>query len=505
MSKHRFAKKAEELSSYIKKAIEKNPDEGNKQIARILIKTHKWPYSVDYIRHVVAAYKQIAEERDEIVTKEIDTAQEKEKSGLELRDDYVINWTNKTIITDLGEYGNYVATFDKHGLIQRMYVYDDGNETAAIVAMEHDFSHTKAVYKYAKIHGFSKASPPQTDLEFELGKGVEESVEENIQTMKRSVYKKTQKRKWKEIVTASEKWWNLEHTLLEEIKALMFELKGRKIEKLNSIIPETDYKFASFIGMTDIHYLKLCYNHKGEITYDRKIARERMKEHTISLARETARYGKPEKFFVMVGCDNIHIDGMHQSTTKLTSQHQATDGLWRLELKNYFKLIIDQIEFYKQIAPVTAIPVKGNHDYETSIALQAMLELYYDEDPDVDIVICHDARAYVQYHQACFVVTHGDELGSINNLENQAHKLIMGEAKDQGINVMDVEYYLLLHGHEHVGSSRDLNGRVQRIGLPSMSDIDDFWHKEKGYVGRQPESLVVIVDRHLGRKALLYA
>ena len=282
-------------------------------------------------------------------------------------------------------------------------------------------------------------------------------------------------------------------------------MKTQRFQQLKSIVPDTGLKFASIIGISDVHYMKLCHNHLGEITYDRKIAKARLEEHVIKLAKETARYGKPEKFIVLVGNDNIHVDGMHHSTTKFTSQHEATDGLWRLEFKNYVQMQIDMINYYKQIAPITLLPVKGNHDYEMSIALQAFLEIYYKDDEQVEVIVCHDARAYMQYGKVCIMATHGDELKSIPNLERQIHKLIMGEAKNQGINMNEVERYIILHGHEHVGSYRDLNGGVQRFGLSSMSDIDDWWHKENGYVGRQNETPCIIVDPNDGRKAILYA
>jgi predicted phosphodiesterase len=498
MSKHE--KRARLLHDAITQALKTNPKASNSQIAKTLV-----AQGVDgawgHLRHVVADWRNLT--NNPIPDQEIKI---EEKRGLEIRgDNIVVNWTNRQIVTDLGEYGTYVASFDRHNLIQRKYVYAHGNETAAIVAMDFEFPHTKAVYIYARHHGFSKSSPPQTDLEFETGTTVEEAVEENIQTLKRRVYKKTQKREWIETMDAAAKWWNFENTSLEAIQAAAIELRQRQPLQLDLITIPTDYKFASFIGITDVHFMKLCYNHLGEVVYDRRIAIERLKQHTISLATETSRYGVPERFYVMIGNDNIHVDGLHQSTTKQTSQAQATEGVWRVELKKYIEMQIDLIEHYRQIAPVTIIPVKGNHDFETSIALQAFVEIYFRTYDDVDVIVCHDARAYVQYGKVCFVVTHGDEMRGIKNLESQAHKLIMGEAKLQGINTMEVEYYILLHGHEHVGSTRDLNGRVQRIGLSSMSGIDDWWHKSNGYVGRQNESQVIIIDPDNGRKAILYA
>ena len=497
----KYAVIAKKLHLIISKTIQENPKLSNVKIAEIL-SSKGVNGTVNYIRGIVGEWKS----NNSVEVQGVQLVDVKSKKGLELRGDkIVINWENRQIITDLGEYGTYVASFDRHSLIQRKYVYSYGNETAAIVAMEFDFPHTKAVYIYARHHGFSKSSPGQTDLEFELGKTVDEAVEENVQTMKRRVYKKTKKREWQETVDAAASWWNFDNTVIEAIEALTMQIGERKIEQLDFMIPENDYKFAALIGISDAHYLKLCHDHLGNITYDRKIALLRIKDHVQKLASEASRYGRPEQFFVLLGNDNIHVDGMHHSTTKLTPQHQATDGLWRLELKNYIQLQLDIIDYYKQISKVVVIPVKGNHDYQTSIAIQAFVEIYYQNDPLVEVVVCHDARSYTQYGKVCVIATHGDELGSVKNLELQSHKLIMGEAKEQGINVQEVEYYILVHGHEHVGSYRDLNGHVQRIGLPSLSGIDDWWHKEKGYVGRQPESNTVIIDRESGRKAILYA
>jgi hypothetical protein len=322
--------------------------------------------------------------------------------------------------------------------------------------------------------------------------------------MKLQVYKGTQKRKWKETTNAAEKWWNFENTILEQLEVLSAEYTQNVPEILEFKIPKSDYKFAALVGISDTHYLKLCYDHLGNVVYNREIAKKLIKEHSEILAKEISRYGRPERLFVIIGNDNIHVDGIHHSTTKLTPQHNATDGLWRLELKNYIKIQFDLINFYKQIAPVTIIPVKGNHDYETSIALHAFTELHYENDEQVEVLTCHDARAYVQYEETCLIATHGDELGSVKNLESKIHMMVMGEAKNHGIDVQKVNRFLLIHGHEHVDSSRDLNGNIQRIGLPSLSATDDWWHKGNGYVGRRPESKAIIIDPREGRKAILY-
>ena len=510
-SKWRRFKKAQELHSKIERFIAKNPEGSYKSfsaLARKFIKKEKAvsDFSEKYVYDILTDWMRMTDNQrlglhDENDDPVLDTNSRK---GYETRDGYVINWTNNTIITDLGHWGDWVCTFSRHKNIQRKYVHAHGDETAAIVAMEFNFPHAKAVYKYAKIHGFTKTSVPQTDLEFEMGLTKEDAIEENLQTKKRRVYKGTQKELWRQTEKYAEKWMKFEASVMDALQNIEYQ-EYPKIKLPSIIKTRARERFAALIGISDVHYLKLCYDYMGNITYDRTIARKRLKDHTIKLAKETSRYGKPDHFYLIMGNDNIHVDGMHHSTTKLTTQHQATDGLWRLEFENYVQMQIDYVNYYKQIAPVKLIPVKGNHDYQMSIALMAFLSIHFRDDPMVEVLVNHDARCYTQYGETCIVATHGDELGSIPKLEREAHKLIMGEAKLQGINTMEVEHYILVHGHEHVGSYRDLNGHVQRIGLSSLSDIDDWWHKEKGFVGRQPESKVVIIQKKRGRKAILWA
>lgn len=527
--KERIHRLANEYSVTIKEFISKFPNYNVTQIAEEIIKAGIVTLNIDYFRKIVAEYcrynnielrkgKRDGEVPDEFKDKRTKTKsgagtspieekvkEPEKKSGFEIKDGYVINWTNNTIVTDLGEFGTYVSSFSRHKLIQNAYVHAGEGDTAAKVAMTFNFPHAKSVYQYAKIHGFTKSSIPQTDFDLENGFIDEESaIEENMQALKLKIYKGTELRKWKETEAAASKWWNFENTIMEDLKVVMSETDQIRAEQLNFIISPTDFKFSSVIGISDIHYLKICYDYKGNITYNREIAKQRIEEHTQKLAEETARYGRPENFYVIVGNDNLHIDGISHSTTKGTFQHEATDGLWRLEFKNYVKIQMQMIEYYKQIAPVVLVPVKGNHDLQSSIALQSFLSLHYSEDPLVNVIDCYDDRCYIQYGTNCFVFTHGDELRSIAKLEREAHKLVLSEAKEQGVNIQEVTSFTLFHGHLHPGSMNDLGGFVERIGLSSLHLGEDGWHRTNGFIGRQHKSQVIQFEPEFGKKGISY-
>ena len=237
------------------------------------------------------------------------------KPSLEVRGDHiVINWVSKTIVTELGEYGQMVCSFDMHNAVQRAYVHMGEGKTASDVARDFDFPHAKAVILYAKHHGFTKSSLPQTDLEFELGLTVEEAVEQNIQTMKRDAYKKTEKAKWAEIMKGYEKWNMFHNTVLKPFENHIEQFVSVR-QPIKYTVPKMEAKtYNVVVGMTDLHYLKLAVDDMGNIVYNREIARKKLFETQKDLIAQIQMYGKPEKFTVIAGSDGIHFDNPLQTT-----------------------------------------------------------------------------------------------------------------------------------------------------------------------------------------------
>ena len=427
------------------------------------------------------------------------------KTGLESKGDHVvINWSTKTVITDLGEYGNIVCSFDMHKAIQKSYVWSGEGETAAIVAMKFDFPHAKAIHKYAKLHGFTKSSLPQTDIEFESGLTVEDAVKENIQTLKRDTYKKTEVAKWKFIQDNSDKWLNFHHNVLKPLENHIAEhLPKFKPERLRLSSKKNNKNFALVSGISDIHYMKLCYDARGNTIYDRKIALKRVAEHTKVIIDKTLSYGVPEKIFIPVANDNIHVDGFEHTTTKGTSQVGQTDGIWKIELGNYLDMTMAMVETYAKIAPVELVILFGNHDKQTSHLLQVALERIYRGRKDITVHVRYLARTYLKYYNTGLLFTHSDEMKPAK-MQQQSHQLIMGEARQQDININEIKQWFLFAGDLHADAYKDLGGFVKYYVMPSLTPCDE-WHFNSGYSGKSEESAGYIVSREGVMEAIYYA
>ena len=475
-----------EINTYIKENFEKEDD---RQIAGVCGIT---PNAVEHRRRSLGL-------------KRPKVANGGGKQGVEIRQDglIVINWDNKTIITDLGEFGSFVCGFSMHGAIQRAYVtsYEGKGDTAAEVATRFSFAHAKAVWKYAKIHGFTKSSLGQTDLEFEMGMTAEEAAKENIQSLKRRAIKITEQKKWQKTQADSDKWNQFEHSIFYPLKDWIdVNLPKYKPPVFKGGVRKGN--FAAVIGVSDWHYMKLAFSHDGREVYNREIALERLREANNALIKDIMMYGVPDKIYVPVGTDNLHIDNPQQMTTKGTPQAGQTDGDWHAELDNYLEAVVKMIELYAQIAPVEVVSMPGNHDKHTSYLMASFLSMFFNKHKRISVSKVLHPRCYITYGNNLFVFDHGDGK-SIRKFQGNMHKLVLVEAKDQGINMHNISNIYFFSGHLHFEMSIDLGGIKHHI-IPSLSTPDQ-WHREHLYVGTREQASAYIIDKETGERAVVFS
>lgn len=430
-----------------------------------------------------------------------------EKVGMEQREGYVINWSTKQLLTDIGDGQDMVVmSFQIHGAIQRAYV-DKKNggegETAAEIAMRFpQFPNAKAVYKYAKIHGFSKGSTPQTDLEYELGVSEEDAVKENVQTFKRRVYKQTQKRIWQEVQRDADKWVHFQDNSLHPLKDWIME-NGPKYRPPKYKPTKKASPLAAVVGLSDLHFLKLAFDHLGNQTYNKEICEKLLYEANNSLITQMLKIGKPEVIYVPVGTDNLHVDNGNYTTTRGTPQHAQSDiGIWERDSRHYMRLMLDAVEMYAQIAPVVLVPMVGNHDDNVSHMLHSFFMLWFEDRKDVTVVDNTDPVVFQQYGKNAIGFTHGDGM-SLTKQKRDAHKTFLYYARRQGIKDGQIIHRALFTGHLHFDSYEDL-GEIKHFIIPSLSAADS-WHKKSGYVGSKEEASLYLFDKEDGRKVVLYS
>lgn len=444
----------------------------------------------------------------------VENSQHKEangqKVGMEVKNDnLVINWNTRTVITSLGEFGDFMCSIDMHKAIMRAYSdqYEGKGETQAMIAMKFDFPHSKAVAKYMKVHGMTKSMIGQTDIELEEGLNPEDAVKENIQSLKRKIHKDTERKKWKEVQSAADNWWSLHHGVLKpfenHIEQYLPKHKIKKL-KLQSLKKKGQGKIAALVGISDVHYMKNCFDAFGNNIYNRDIAAEELFKHAERLLQRLIQSGGvPEKFILPIGNDNLHIDNPLQLTTRGTPQANSTDGSYRIELGNYLDMSMALIETFAQVAPVEVVSVPGNHDLHTSYFLSEALKRIYGKDENVNVTVRYHERTYIRCGKVCFILSHGDKI-SLSRTEREVHKLILSEANAQGINVNEIEEWVYVMGHLHHEFMKDIGGKTEIIIMPSISETDD-WHSDSGFVGSKKNSCLYLYDYELGKQSVIYS
>ena len=427
------------------------------------------------------------------------------KTGVESRmdDKVIINWTTRTVITDLGEFGSFSCSFDTHGAIQREYVniYEGKGKTSSEVAMQFDFAHAKAVLLYAKLHGFTKASVPQTDIEFEEGLTAEEASEETLQSLKRRTLKMTERKKWQRTQADADKWNSFDINVLKPT----MDWVGQNLPKYKAPLvklKKATAPYAGVVGVSDWHFMKQTYDKDWNSIYDRKIALKALSDTNNSLISQMAVQGRPDVIYLPVGTDNLHIDNVAQTTTRGTPQAGSTDGDWAGSLQEYADTTIAMIEMFSQIAPVEVVVVPGNHDNHTSEMLGVLLKTVYKDSKRTNVHRSHWPRQYFRYGNTCIGIAHGDNI-SPAKLRGSLHQFILVEAKEFGVDINQCTEFVVFTGHVHHDSFVDLGG-VKHFIIPSLSGTDE-WHRASGYVGAKKESSLYIIDKKSGRKAIYYS
>jgi hypothetical protein len=251
-------------------------------------------------------------------------------------------------------------------------------------------------------------------------------------------------------------------------------------------------KYLLEVSIPDLHIGKLAWEDESGENYDTNIAIQRYNETVDELLSRIVPYqDQIEEIIIPVGNDLINIDNMSNKTTAGTDQR--VDSRWQQMFNKAKEVVIKNINKLAAIAPVKAIMVSGNHDYQTVYYLGCVLEAYYANSQNVFIDNSAEQRKYHEYGINMIGFTHGNE-------EKQAEL----------INIMSTQMpemwgrtrYREMHlGHFHSRKTvkyldvQEYQGGIVRV-LPSLSGTDD-WHNRKGYMSVK-SGVCFLYDKHTG-------
>jgi hypothetical protein len=256
-------------------------------------------------------------------------------------------------------------------------------------------------------------------------------------------------------------------TSIEDIKAEIenYAIKYSPVVKRFSYTSKPQDPVAYEISLPDIHYGKL---HE----YTLEEVENQFMETIVDLVKK-AEGLNIEMFILPIGNDGMNSEGMRMSTTKGTLQQD--NGGWKETFTGYWNLMIDAIEYLKEIAPVHVIVISGNHDYERMFYAGDVISGWYRKDENVTVDNTYDSRKYYEYGKNMLMFTHGDKEKPANM------PLIMAtENPEMFARTSHREVHC---GHIHKEMVNEYRGIKVRF-IPSICPNDE-WHKQMGYASKR--------------------
>lgn len=225
------------------------------------------------------------------------------------------------------------------------------------------------------------------------------------------------------------------------------------------------------LDLPDLHVGKLAWAPEtGHASYDTKLAEQVFEDAVDALIDRTKGF-QFRQILIPIGNDLLNADNKGNTTTRGTvqdsdSRYQKSFGIVR-------RMMTRAIDRLRQIAPVTALMIPGNHDTLAVWHLGDSLECFFHSTPDVTIDNAPTSRKYHQFGKTMLMFTHGDK-GKRND-----YPLLMATEQPQ---MFGATIHRECHtGHLHTLRVQEHHGVRVRIS-PALCP-PDAWHAEQGYVG----------------------
>lgn len=225
------------------------------------------------------------------------------------------------------------------------------------------------------------------------------------------------------------------------------------------------------IAVPDLHLGKLAWGAEtGGANYDSKEAERLWRLAVSRLVERTAAF-TPEHIVIPIGNDFFHSDTLTGTTTGGTALDN--DSRFAKMFTAGRRLVVETVETLRQLAPVTVVMVRGNHDALSNFCLGDALECWFHRTSDVTVRNEPTPRKYMQHGNVMLLWTHGDK-GKRENLP-----LLM--ATEQPAMFGATTHRECHTGHLHTTRTQEFMGVKVRVS-PALCP-PDAWHNENHFVG----------------------
>ena len=277
--------------------------------------------------------------------------------------------------------------------------------------------------------------------------------------------------------------------ILEDLKADM-KTESKKVPAIHK--SDLSGKLLEVL-IFDLHIGKLAYKGETLQDYDIKIARKVFFDALYELVGQAVKSHKITRIVFPIGNDYLHVDNDNSSTTSLTGVD--SDSRFSKIFIEGRKILVEAIDYLKQIAPVDVVTVRGNHDSTAMFHLGDAIECYYHNDKNIKIDNSAQMRKYYVYGQNLILYTHGQN--------EKPEKLPLLAATEQSENWSKCKWRSARMGHFHHSYVKEYSGFFCHY-ISSLSGCDKF-HFDRGFTGSRRQAQAFVHDADQGLKAILYS
>lgn len=187
-----------------------------------------------------------------------------------------------------------------------------------------------------------------------------------------------------------------------------------------------------------------------------------------------------ERFILPTGNDLLHVDSNLGTTTKGT---QISNECFWLNLFRYGKeAVVCAIDRLLEYAPVTAVFIPGNHDFNGVLALSEVIRTAYSNNPNVEIMSSARGREWYKYGKNLLGWHHGNSC--------TPQKALTAMMADVPHWIGETTFRTVHVGHLHTSI------RTESISLKTLEEVPgliyevcptvtptDRWHDRNLFVG----------------------
>lgn len=253
-------------------------------------------------------------------------------------------------------------------------------------------------------------------------------------------------------------------------------------------------ELCAVASFNDAHFGKLCY--EGETEQENYDLHAASRKFAYGAARSAAymRAKGVEKIFVPIGNDFFHIDNWRGETTSGTQMD--FDSRYTKVYKTGVIAIDAAIRLFRDVAPVDAFYVPGNHDRHTSWHLTQLLRERFKDDPFV--IIDDTPTRYKQrsYGETGFMYLHSDGPKNSKDIALLASTVMRDWSNVKFREVHCAHKHKREKWQNFVIHEDEINGTVIRW-LSCLSG-SDWYHYENGWIGNHPAVDTLLYEKTHG-------